>query len=1441
MLAAVLYLAAMAWHRHQVNRNAEHLLARANQLAADRQWRQVVPMTKHYLAYRPDDIEARISMADACRLGASSRGDRQRAIEMYLDCLRRLGEHDEVRRHLAELLITMGNFGLAESQADRLLARRPRDPAALRIRAVALYGQALATGRISWSRVTSSLQQAVAANPKDIELAVGLAQLYRQQSPELTSEERADSADEVLDGLVEADRDNSRVWLARCQYRKQFNLAGADDDLEQARQLAADDPEVLLAVGEAAIQRREWGEAEPVLRRAIELAPRDRRTYLLCGEAIWGAGQTDSAIAVWRQGLQAVSTLDFALNLRLGTALVSIGQTEAADRLLATLEHVLPQLTRQLPWAESWDMAAQVDLLAAQSLVAKQRRSEAVQLLRGRLESQRRTAGQTAGVATRIRLLSELANCYLAEREADAAGRVRDEIIQLDPANPQHHFQAALAWEAAGKTTQALAAYEQAARLQPPVAAAWLGIARMELREQRTSPVEERDWTSIDEALAAAQATGEVDPAEIALVRSELASQRDNADAALAVLEQAADASPEAARLQTALITAISRQADRAEADRQWQTYEDRAGRSTDTVRLRAAMLLERGDQQEAVALVQSWLAQAPQADHTRVRYLLAQVWWKSGELKQAAALFDELARDEPQNLLLARKRAELAWDMADNDRLRSAAEQLRSIEGDEGVWHRFFEAQRLLGELASGDLAGLAQLQRHSDELSAERPGWGPALLLAGQLSEREAKFDAAIALYESALASREVSARALERLVLLLSQQGRLEEADEYLAQLMPAGATQAGASEELATMAIELAAERGQSGRALSLAEQAARSRPDDPEAQVWLARALVLNQRAAEAEAPLRSAILLRPGQPRWWRWLIEYYGQADARDRLRPLADEIAATEALPEGERRLLQGRVNQLLDEPEQAEDHFRRGLELGGTDLDLRELAGRFLLSRDRGLALVTLEKVLNVAPERLSTRGLLALALLDEPGDDGWQRAWTLASEGRREGELVSTDQLRLEARVLAARNRVAEQREAIERFEQLVARPVGVTPQDRFQLAQLYQSQGAVTTALKQYAQLAQMPSAQPDQLYAYADLLLATRETAESGELLTRLADRDPRSRRLLGLKARWLHVARRDDQIEPLLEPALREALAAQTDPRQQSETWTSFAGMYALAAQLAQAERCLRQAAQLDRRASPRLVAWLAQHDRPDEAFELGLAGGAAAIDADMATALGQALLSTEPSDDQFAQIEPAVSAALDRYPDSAELTFTVGTLRCWQQQLEQAVALFEHTLELDPRHVPALNNLAMIYAQDPNLAGSALQYIERALEAAGPRRELIDTQAVVLLKLGRIDEALDALQLVTGSLDADPLSFVHLAMAFLAADSHPQARAALYEARERGLAPHRLMPFERRSLEDVEVELERAELERSAQAQADELPPGAEAETESQPGEAP
>lgn len=113
-----------------------------------------------------------------------------------------------------------------------------------------------------------------------------------------------------------------------------------------------------------------------------------------------------------------------------------------------------------------------------------------------------------------------------------------------------------------------------------------------------------------------------------------------------------------------------------------------------------------------------------------------------------------------------------------------------------------------------------------------------------------------------------------------------------------------------------------------------------------------------------------------------------------------------------------------------------------------------------------------------------------------------------------------------------------------------------------------------------------------------------------------------------------------------------------------------------------------------------------------------------------------------------------------------------------------EESISGYQRVLSLSKGYVPALNNLAYIYAEDERELAQALQLAARAYIMAPGNGPVADTLGFVLLKNGKAGDALKVLQKAARLLPDNPSVHYHMALAYRAQGNRPLAVQSLEKA---------------------------------------------------------
>jgi tetratricopeptide (TPR) repeat protein len=146
------------------------------------------------------------------------------------------------------------------------------------------------------------------------------------------------------------------------------------------------------------------------------------------------------------------------------------------------------------------------------------------------------------------------------------------------------------------------------------------------------------------------------------------------------------------------------------------------------------------------------------------------------------------------------------------------------------------------------------------------------------------------------------------------------------------------------------------------------------------------------------------------------------------------------------------------------------------------------------------------------------------------------------------------------------------------------------------------------------------------------------------------------------------------------------------------------------------------------------------------------------------------------------------------------------LAVLRNLQGRYPEAEALYRKVAAgADPKAAAmALNNLAWLLALKDGKTAEALELVKRAMEQVGPEPGLLDTRAVVYLKMGQGDQAVKDLEAALADREM-PSAYFHLAQAHQLAGNRFAAAVAWRKAAALGLTADGLDPLERAAYDQL------------------------------------
>lgn len=1405
---AALGTAGHVWHAYQAERNAAALLTRADQNESRQQWREAAQTIRRFLRLRPEDADARVRLAEDFDRSARSPREKARAVELYAAAIGAAPQRIDLRgRHLT-LLLEAGDHLTALRYADELLRREPEDAVGLRVRALALAAELQARGDVTPKAVAEALKKAIDFNLGDALLATNLARLYRGYL------QASEEADRAMDWLVLLSGDKAAALLARYDYRRQFGLAGADDDLQRALKYdpEAQNLDLRRAAALRAQETKKWPAAEQYFRDAVRLAPEDRRAYLGLGAAQSEQGKLDEALETWREGLAKARSDDVALLARIAGAEIEQRRWKAADKTLEKIE----RRARDAFGREQSAGFVALYSLRAEMQIARDEFAKALPLLNRAIVLRQTHAETAVRFASEASLYGKLGLCHGKLGQWDQAAVNYQKAADLQPSEIPLRLSAAAAWAMVGRLDAAASQYELALAHGDAAPGAWVSYAELVFRQQLANP--EPNWSQFDRVLTEARtalAAAKASPAEslaLELLAAEALLERQQPDQAFELLREIERQSNAAPEIAASLVFDYERLGRRQDADRVLAELEKQPENGFKTVLLRVDLLARRRQYDEAErSLSDALTRQLSDAERLELFQRRGRILLSQGQTDLARRQFEELARLAPADRRIAALLAELALERGDSREAQVWEGRLRELCGDEDASWRYYRAQRLLNEFTAqasdaGDarrqlLAEAAQLQQ---KVEALRPHWGAGYLLKARLAQLAAPPDVeeAILGYAEAIRLGERQVKVYQALISLLYQQNRLEEAAGYLKGLR--GATEL--PRELASLAMAIEARQGHLAQAIETARREVERRPDDALSHLWLGELLALDSSAeairgnrAEAEAELKRARDLAPDDLSAWSALLTFYAGTKQPEQARQLLEDLESGGMVADEQRPFLLAQGYALAGDHERAKALYQDAARTNRDSPNVQLQAARYFWQTDPELAQPYVDRVLELAPGHRIASQLSALLRFREGGTEQ-ELEHVYALLDRSGDDAANLSDQRLKALMLLKRGGAKARGRARHILEGLLEGAAAPGEIDRLLLAQLYEAEGEIAAAGKQWRALTESDPRSANHWAAYAEFLLRTGQPSEATAAIEQLAALEPadRSWRTVSLRARW-HKARGDvSPISALVQQFLQQMTANTQDTVQQSILWLNAGELFSLLLLEQQAEAAYRQAVQLEPGNLPVLAIWLAQHGKADEAVRSCLEAAPEDATPQTASTLSSILHLAPVAEELRTAAESVLAGALERHSEDAQLLFDVATLRLFQGENQEAIRLFRRTLELAPRNLLAMNNLAMLLAAVPQGRAEALACIDRALAIAGSEPELLDSKAWILLCQGADAQAEALLRDAISARSGDARHYFHLALACQSQGRLDEARSALANAIELKLPVNLLMPEE-------------------------------------------
>ena len=304
-----------------------------------------------------------------------------------------------------------------------------------------------------------------------------------------------------------------------------------------------------------------------------------------------------------------------------------------------------------------------------------------------------------------------------------------------------------------------------------------LDRVRLLLQKTVRQPRDRRNWPEVEHYLREAEKVLPQDAESVALLRLDILAAQNRLEEVRSLLTQLLAKQPRNLRYRLAMGRLAQRQNRSDEALQIIDQAEKDLGPGPQIDLARLDYWGQRGGA-AAVALVAKLAIKrgdVPAADRTALLDRLESVSIQLGQLNLARQYGRELADLQPDNIGARLRLFDLAVMAGDRDEPARLVEEIRKIEGDEGINWRFARTALLLDQARRSSSVNLDEARRLTAEIAKSKPNsWiGPSL--NGEIAEVTGSNDQAIDHYLRALELGNVQPSFARRLVTLLDQQGR------------------------------------------------------------------------------------------------------------------------------------------------------------------------------------------------------------------------------------------------------------------------------------------------------------------------------------------------------------------------------------------------------------------------------------------------------------------------------------------------------------------------------------------------------------------------------------------------------------------------------------------------------------------------------------------
>jgi len=1237
----------------------------------------------------------------------------------------------------------------------------------------------------------------------------------------------------------------------------------AERNAERLRALDKDSPEAI----------EEYQNALGFLRRIgdLKLAAQDPGPTISIGRILVALGLKSEAEEVWQQGIREFpdQNLIFYTNLA-DQRLESRDFGDETARLLNTIDAEIDRRSRKLAVPARLMLQRDQYIRRGRWELGHGRAQQAISLLQESLTRQSQLGGDSEKSATSWLLLGA---AYSAIGEHQNAGEAYDRAGALRPHAAAIHLAASESWLSANRPNLAVERAEHAVRIADTANAWFTlanACWNQQLRQTANSRAWKRFDQTIARAVEKADDGTLSKPYRAALLRAEtlgITMAKSTPEQAAAYVRAAEKRFANSSEFWAGAALVYQKLGMTADADRAVAEMRKLPGAEITVTLVESQLLQASGKVEEAVKLLETARETASKDVASQLWPYLVKSKIAQQDMAAARSLLEEQLVEDPTNLAVLRQIADIDLQANKLEDVMRWEQRIRACGAQGELLAKYLQVRRMMVDPNSPSEKNLIEADALCEKLLASRPTWAEAFALRGVVALRRGKNDDAIRYYETAIALGDRRMAIYEQLLSLLYRANRLQDVEKYMAILKSSrqGELAVAGSQDFTVYESAVELRNDQIADAVATAQKGVEKRPQEAGARSWYGRMLLLNNQKAEAEREFTKAVELGPDQLQNWSNLFGFYVSDGNFARADEILQQMAGLPTIAEIDRPFILAQGYELMGERDKAAEYYDKAAEGAEKTPAVLIRKAIFHLKTKPDIARRCLEDALRIDPKSLAARQYLASLLAISGREEDWQRAEALLIADDAANASNSESQ-RLRAILLARKGGVDNLLRAEEIITALNTEPANQLAEDRLLLAQIYESlskaadrksesdpmlphtsQEYLTLCREQFVTLCAQAEPQPQHLLAFIyhwqrfnrqedtkqwmnrleSLITAHSKTSpllvaefirlnikegnleKADSLLEKLEATAPDSLSTVGLRARLLDVQGQKEEAEKLIIQKTGRLVRQAKNEHQRDMMRIGASLLFAMLDDIGNPDALLRELERQSPRAFATLSHSLARHGRFSDAIDMCEQLRRTDPSPNAAIIAASILGSYQVPSDQQERVEQLFDDAMKQFPENGRLLSVIGTYRITQGRHQEAIPLLRRAVSLEKRNAVALNNLAMLIAEDPQQRGEALRMVDEAIMLAGRVPALYDTKGTVLLLSDRPQEAIDFLREAVEEGEDDPRFRLHLARAYQKLNALPQARSELDQAMKRDLEKQVLTDSERQMLTELQAAL--------------------------------